>query len=171
MAQDIYGRTGTDFGGSFAADAAAIVFSGGSGGAGGDLTGAGGVGLLTQQLQVSYQQQISRLYEIGSNFTFLVMGRSQGQFSVARILGPRPVQTAFYSKFGNVCNAATNIISLQMATGCQTSGSGGGVVGGLGQLSYLLRNCVLISIALSVAAMDMIINEQLQGMFISLDSA
>jgi hypothetical protein len=164
MATDIYGRTGNDFGGSFAADAAKIVFTGGSAG---DLVGTGGgVGLLTQQLQVGYTQQVSRIYEVGSNFTFLIMGRSQGQFSVGRVLGPRPLQLAFYSKYGNVCNAATNLLSLQLATGCSDAP---GAAGGLASIAYLIRNAVLISVSLTVAAADMIVNEALQGMFVSLD--
>jgi hypothetical protein len=163
---DIYNRAGNDFGGSFAADAAKVVFAGGSGG---DLVGAsGGVGLLTQQVQVSYSQQITRLYEIGSNFTFLVAGRTQGQIGLGRVLGPRAVQTAFYSKYGNVCNAPTNNLSLLLETGCPT-GANSGVVGGLGKLAFLVKNVVLVSIGLTVASQDMIINEQVQALFISLD--
>lgn len=62
---DIYNRSGNQFAGSIAADAARVVFSGV-----GDLLGtgtaAGGVGLLTQSLQISYMQQVSRIYEIGT---------------------------------------------------------------------------------------------------------
>ncbi len=163
MPTNLFGRTGNDFGGSFAADAAKIIFAGGTSDA---LAGAGGgVGLLTQQLQVGFQQQISRIYEVGSNFTFLVEGRSQGQFSVGRVLGVRPVQLAFYSKYGNVCNAATNILSLQLATGCDDRPGGAK----LASIAFLIRAAVLISVNITVAAMDMIVNESLQGMFVSLD--
>ena len=58
MAADVFSRQGQDFGGSFAADAAKVVFSAT------DLND-GGVGLLTQSLSFNYTQSITRMYEIG----------------------------------------------------------------------------------------------------------
>ncbi len=166
---DIYNRAGNQFGGSFASDAAKIVFGSGGSGGGGDIIGtSGGVGLLTQTAQMNYSQQVTRLYEIGSNFTFLVAGRTQGGVSMGRVLGPRPVQTQFYKNYGNVCNAANNNMTILMETGCPV-GTGGGIGGGLGQLGFLIKNCVIVSLGISVAAQDMIINEQFQAMFVSLE--
>lgn len=166
---DIYNRAGNQFGGSFASDAAKIVFSSGGSGAAGDVVGgSGGVGLLTQTAQFNYSQQITRLYEIGSNYTFLVAGRTQGGLSMGRVLGPRKVQTQFYKNYGNVCNAANNNLSVVMETGCPVD-SNGGIGGGLGSLAFLIKNCVIVSLGISVAAQDMIINEQFQAMFVSLE--
>lgn len=163
---DLFDRAGNDLGGTFASDGAKIVFSGGGTGLG------GGVGLLCQQLQVQYQQQITRLYEIGSNYTFLVAGRTQGSLSVARILGPRTVQMAFYGTYGNVCNAATNNLGILLETGCPKGTSGNpGLVGGLGKLALNIKNVVLTSLGLTLTAQDMIINEALQAMFVSLDAS
>ena len=164
---DIFDRAGQQFGGSFAADAARVTFAGA-----GDFIGqggAGGVGLLVQNLQVSYQQQVTRLYEIGTNNTFLVAGRTAGQFGMGRVLGPRPVQKGFYSKYGNVCNAATNNLAFECQTGCP-AGAGAGNGGGLADLVFNIKNVVLTSINLTAAAQDMIINEQLAAMFISFES-
>ena len=167
MAQDIYGRAGNQFGGAFAADAAKVVFSSGAG-TSGDLIGpSGGVGLVTQSTNINYSQQISRIYEVGSDLTFLIAGRTQGQLSVARVLGPSAVQTAFYSNYGNVCNAANNNISVVMSTGCPT-GANQGIGGGLGTLAFLILNVVIVNLGLSVAAQDMIFNEQFQAMYVSL---
>jgi hypothetical protein len=159
---DIFNRTGETFGGSFSADGAKVVFA--SGGSGGGL--AGGVGLLSQQVQIGYSQQIMRYYEIGSNYTFLVAGRSDGQFSMARILGPRPVQTQFYRNYGDVCNAANNNLNFQLTAGC---GAGNNTTAG--SLSYLVKNVVLTSISLSVGAQDMVINEQVAAKFVAYDLA
>jgi len=166
---DLFDRAGQAFGGSFASDAAKVIFSGAGellGGA--SSSGAGGVGLLTQNLQVGYNQQVTRLYEIGTNLTFLVAGRTQGQLSMGRVLGPRPVSTAFYQKYGNVCYAATNNLLVYAQTGCP-QGPASGNDGGLAEINFGVKNVVLTSISLTVAAMDMIINEQLSAMFVSLE--
>lgn len=164
---DIFNNAATTLGGTFSADAAQIVFAGG-GGAGSDPGIAGGVGLLTQNIQFSYVQQITRLYEVGTLNTFLVAGRTQGQAGFSRVLGPRPVQVAFYGNYGNVCNAPNNNIIITMAAGtCAANGQ----VGALGQndaISFLIQNMVLVSIAMTVAAEQMIVNEQLQAVYVSL---
>lgn len=164
---DIFNRAGSDFGGSFAADDAKIVFSG----PGGTTIGqSGGVGLLTQNLSFNYAQQVTRLYEVGSNYSFYVAGRAQGNMGLGRVLGPRAVQTAFYRNYGDVCNAANNNINLLMASGCATN-SNGGVIGNLGQIAFLIKSLILTSIAITVGAQDMVVSEQLGAMFMSLELA
>lgn len=149
---DIFGRLPLEFGGAFAADAAVVTFGGIDG---------GGVGLLTQQLSFQYQQQITRLYEVGSRNTFYVGGRSQGSASVARVLGPRPVTAAFYLVYGNICNAATNTLMFSLISGCNP----GDVLGGM---VFALVGVVINSIGVSVSAEQMIVNEQLQMMYVAL---
>lgn len=165
---DILNRADVKLGGTFSADGASIIFA--AGGAGTNLTGSvdsGGAGLLTQNAQFNYSQQISRLYEVGSNYTFFIAGRTQGSLSMARVLGPRKIQTQFYKNYGNVCNAANNNITIKMATGCAT-GSGAGI-GTLGAIAFNVNNCVIVSLGMSVGAQDMIINEQFQMMFVALE--
>lgn len=162
---DLFGRLSDAYGGAFAADAARITFAQdpgllGTAGAVGDANG--GVGMLTQQLSFNYQQQITRIYEIGTNYSFYVAGRTQGNLSIGRVIGPRPVAVAFYKKYGSVCDAATNHLDIEMATGCRA-------IGDYNQsYSFSMKFCVIMSIGVSVAAQDMMINEQLQVMFASL---
>lgn len=155
---DVYGRFSNSFGGAFAADSAKLTFAGGSE----NLVGAGGVGLLTQQLAFNYTQMVSRLYELGTNNTFYVAGRTQGSISIGRVLGPRPVSMAFYQKYGSVCHASTNILNLQMATECEPSAA-------TPTFAWVMKFCLITSIAVSVNAQDMMVNEQLQMMFASLN--
>jgi hypothetical protein len=166
MPNDIFNRSGETFGGSFAADGATVVFATGGSGSGSLVGASGGVGLLAQQIQVGYQQQIMRFYEIGSQYTFLVAGRAQGQFSMGQILGPRPVQTAFYSNYGDVCNAANNNLNFSVSAGCN-----GNSASTTGSLNFSIVNVVLTSIALTVAAQDMVINQQVAAMFVALNAA
>lgn len=154
---DIFSRLNQNFGGAIAADGAKLVFAGSDGGA-----LVSGVGLITQSANVGYSQQVTFLYEVGTDNTFMVQGRARGQMGLNRVLGPRPVQAAFYRAYGNVCNAANNNIGLIMAAGCDQPGQFTG-------LSLFIRNMVLISIGFSVNAQDQIMNETLQSMFVALD--
>jgi len=148
MARDVYSRQVT-FGGAFSADGARITFAG------------FGAGLLVQTLSYQYQQAISRLYEVGSADIYLVAGRTQGQVSMARVLGPKKILPAFYRKFGDVCLAGENNMKFSARTGCA---GGGNDAGALQQIN--IKHIVITSMGGSVNANDMIINEQLSMMFL-----
>ena len=155
--QDLYGRLAPQFGGAFSADSALLAFAG--------LGLAGGVGLLTQQLNFQYAQNIQRLYEVGTNWTFYVTRRAQGSASMSRVLGPRPVIFSFYSVYGNACNAATNTITFSMQQGCVAPNDP--------QAAATLRllwliGIVIQSVAFSAQAEQMIVNEQVQLMYVTL---
>lgn len=163
MSADVFGRSGQDFGGAIAADGARVVF------AGNGLDGSG-VGMLVQQLQIAYQQQVTRVYEIGSDKTFYIVGRTQGQVSMGRIMGPRAVQLGFYTKFGNACLAAENNIDFLAEAGC--SSAGGGRVGLSGNAyQFTIKHAVIINLGIQIGAQDMVINEQVQMMFTALNAA
>jgi hypothetical protein len=162
VAGDLFGRSGQDFGGSIAADAARVVF------AAADLDGSG-VGMLVQQLQISYQQQVNRIYEIGSDKTFYVVGRTQGQTTMARIIGPRTVQLGFYTKFGNACLAAENNIDFLAEAGCTSSGGGRVALSG-SAYHFTIKHAVIINLGITIGAQDMVINEQVQLMFTALNA-
>ncbi len=117
-------------------------------------------GLLTQQLNVQYQQPITRLYEVGTQRTFYVAGRPQGNANVARVLGPGNVMAEFYECLGNVCNADLNDICFCVQSGCNSQ-----VAQQFGAMNICLKNVVLQSLGVSIRAEDMIINEQLSLFF------
>jgi hypothetical protein len=150
---DVFGRLPLEFGGAFAADAAIATFGGVAG---------GGVGLLTQQIQLGYQQSITRLYEVGTRATFYVAGRSQGNANVSRVLGPRPVSAAFYAAYGNICNAAANTLIFQVISGCNVAGDTGA------GLTFAAIGVVIVSLGMTVTAENMIINEALALMYVAL---
>jgi hypothetical protein len=159
---DIFSRSGTDFQGSFTSDSARVTFAGGGTSSGAIL----GAGLITQSIGVNYTQSITQLFEIGTNFTYFVAGRAQGQVSIARVLGPRPIQTAFYAKYGNVCNAATNNLNFEAATGCDVPGV---ATAGGNTYTFGVNNAVITTIGITIAsAQDMMINEQLSMRYVSL---
>jgi hypothetical protein len=119
---------------------------------------------VIQNVQFSFSQQITMLYEIGSgnNFVYYVGGRAQGTASIARVVGPASAQAAFIRTYGDLCTPRR--ITFDSSSGCP---SGSPPINGA--LRYSLISSVLTTIAVSVNSNDIVINEQLQFMFIDLD--
>lgn len=165
---EIFGRVPLDFGGGFAADAANIFFGTFSPDIAGNLTAPAstGTGLLVQNIGIQYQQPINRIFEIGGAYAYYVAGRPQGNMTLGRIVGPRPISVAFYIVFGDVCLGPVTTMFFGAAQGCTARPVLG--VGTPNQFMFAINGSLLQSIGLSVAAQDMIVNEQLQFMFISL---
>jgi hypothetical protein len=159
---DIFNKVTNNLGRAWSADGAAISFAG-------QAAGLLGVGMIVQQVNIGYQQQVTRLYEIGSTNTYYVAGRVQGNMTVGRIVGPGVTMSAFYARFGDVCNAAQNTLNLYIGTGCYVTGSGG-TTAAYTNARFIISYAVLINVGISVGAMDMVINEQLQMMFISMSN-
>ncbi len=164
---DIFGRQDLQYGGSFSADSAIVSMSSTSCiPATNNLTF--GVGLLAQQLQFAYQQPIQRFFELGANKTYFFAGRPSGQGSIGRLLGPRAVAESFYQAFGNVCCAATNVMSITVGTACTFNGVVVPQPQGTTQQTWALSGTVLTTIGGMIAAEDMIFREQLQFVFFKL---
>lgn len=159
---DIFGRAAQEFGGAMAADAVSMTFSG-------DGDTLLDKGMLAQQLQMQYQQQVTRIYEIGTNLTYFVVGRTAGQLSMARIIGPKAINAAFYKRYGDACKADKNNLTFSGPAGCTASGViGNGVVPNNKASIFTVQHVLISSIGISVNASDMVINEQLAMMFNSL---
>lgn len=158
---DMFSRANDQYAGSFAADGAAITFP--------QFGGLdGGAGLLVQNLSVQYSQQVTKVYELGTQNIYYIGGRSQGSLGMSRIIGPRAIQVGFYTKFGDVCDAATNNIDITVRTAQCDTADAARPAGGPPSV-YSCKYCVIMSIGMTVAAQDMVVNEQLQMMFGSLN--
>lgn len=124
------------------------------------IQGVGNVrGLLIQNVQFSFTQQVTLLYEIGSNNVYYVGGRAQGTATIARILGPAQAQCALLTGFGDLCEPKN--IRFKANSGCESSPGQGCI--------YTLKKAVMTTIALSVNANDIVINENIQLIFLDLD--
>jgi hypothetical protein len=148
---ELFTRAQNVFGGAFSADLGKLTL------------GAGLTGTLVQNLNATYMQNVSRLYEVGdtneASKVYYVGGRAQGQMGMARVVGPAVVVCAFYEKFGDVCNAGNNLISLELSPlACNA-----------GNLTYNMKFVVLVQVGLSVAAQDMLVNENSSLMFSGLE--
>lgn len=153
---DIFNRTTDAYGGSFAADQARLTFPALISGLGADA------GLLVQQMQCNYQQQVTRLYELGSPRIYYVGGRTQGAASLGRVVGPKKIAKEFYQTYGDVCRARTNTLQFSVTAGCDTE------TAVESRVSIVCHFVVITTIGFNVGAADMLINEQLQMMFSSM---
>ncbi len=167
MANEMFTRTEVDFGGAMHAQ-------------NGIITPANGLtGVLMQNIQLSYQQQVTRLYELGNagqrTKVYYVGGRAQGSMSVAHVVGPGVSIKAFYDNFGDVCKAGTNTCEIDLSPNvCGVTSGGNGITGLIAagsspRAKYTAKYCVLISIGMSVSAQDFVVNENSQLMFSGLE--
>lgn len=146
---DIFNRSVSTLGGVFTADRAKLAF-------------AGGLVALVQGLNFSYSQTITRLYEVGGPNIYYVGGRTQGRMGINRVVGPSRTVKAFYTKYGDVCQAKQNTINLTLTeTDCSTGSSG--------PTTYDMKNCVIDSVSVGVEASAMIITENTSLMYSSLE--
>jgi hypothetical protein len=151
---DVFTRTEVDFGGAMHAQNGIIV------------PNAGLTGVLMQNIQLSYQQAVTRIYELGKRGqktkVYYIGGRSQGTLGAAHVIGPGISMKAFYDNFGDVCKAKNNTCVIDLAPNiCQGQGSA--------NVKYTAKYCVLVSIGVSVAAQDFVVNENSQMMFSGLE--
>ena len=144
MAQDIFGRE-VDLGTPLAADATRLIIAG--------LTDED---MMAQNVQLQYQQNINRVWEVGSSKVYFIAGRTEGSCVVDRIIGAKGISGSFISDYGNVCNMAGNNITLAFGNGCTGSSQAS---------SIQAKHVVIKSIAYRVAAADMIINENIAMLF------
>lgn len=124
---------------------------------GGFAPGEGDVGLLVQQVQANYVQNISRIYDLTENAVYFVGGRTQGAAGMQKVIGPTALTQTFYQKYGSVCDMGDNDITLSGEMGCGSQGQS--------TQRLVLRNCVINSFAFNVTAADALIAENTQIVF------
>jgi hypothetical protein len=162
---NVYERQRTEYKGSFASDNAVLS------------TGTAGVALgIVQQLQITFAQQISRIYDVTNGGTqtkgaaiYYVGGRTQGQATIARVVGPDKSLCSFYKTFGNVCDPKN--LDFTLGAQCGPDGSLAQQQGTNNQsaLKYTLTRAVITNVGLTVAAQDMIVNESVTLVFADLE--
>lgn len=114
-------------------------------------------GYLVQNIQFSYAQQVTLLYEIGSAYVYYVGGRAQGSASLGLVIGPAPLSQQFIERFNDLCSPQD--ITFDASAGCNSGG-----------VQYTLEDAILTTISVSVASQDTVINEQLQFIYIDLET-
>jgi len=126
------------------------------------LTGFGGAGAVVQQLQIQFERSMNLLYEIGSQNVYYVGDRRRGTIQGSRIVAGSGNFRAMITKYGDMCRANTNTLTLKAESGA--CGGGGG-----GNVTYDCKGVVLTSIGASVTAQDIVITESVGFQFVELE--
>jgi len=157
---DIFGRfgagRGSGFGGAFRANAANIVFTVGAGGAAIDLNK-----VLTTQVTANYSQAVNRVYDLQSDNAYYVMGRTNGNGAMGAVFGPKGQTVLAYETMADPCSQVKMSINYSSAT-CENDNTRG---------SRSLTGLVLQNVGFSVNSQDMMINENLQFLFATMQAA
>jgi hypothetical protein len=148
MARDVFNRE-VDLGTPLAADATRLLVNG--------LTDED---MLAQNVQLQYNQNINRLWEVGSSKQFFIAGRTEGTLAVGRIIAGKGVSGEFVAQYGDVCNLPANQITILFDQGCQTAVA-------LGKITA--SGLVINSIGYNVNAQEMVITENISMMFARLE--
>ena len=133
-------------------------------------------GVMMQTFGLQYQQNVSRIYDLGvageTANVYIIGGRSQGMLNVGHIVGPKLAMKKYYQNFSDLCQADKNDITVGLSKAdCLGNGLGGAIQQALGgkRISYTAKFCVLQNVALNVSAQDMLINQQSQLSFSNLE--
>jgi len=146
MSKDIFGRSDVRFGGAMLSENTRMTFS-----------GLQKEGLLLQSVQITYNQQITRLYTLQDDLVYFVSGRTEGGVTADQVIAPEAVLGPFFEKYGNVCNAGGNF-TLRGGAGCNDST----VVG------LVLDKPVITSLNISVNVQNMLITNNFSAQFVKL---
>ena len=154
----VYSRQKTVHKGSFASDRAAMTI-------GGKNTALG----IVQNVQLQFSQQIARIYDVsnggksGECPVFYVGGRTQGQATIARVLGPQSGAICdFYTEMGNVCSPQD--LNFSFSSGC----GGDATTSQDAKVTYTIEDAVMTNLGIQVGSQDMIVNENISMMFANL---
>ncbi len=112
MATEIFNKTPKNVVGGFSVDKATLQFP---------ALGADGKtsGLLIQNVQLSYQQQVSFVYDLAkADDVYYIAGRTSGTLALGKVVGSKGIVKNFYTTFGDVCKVKGKNLELQGVAGC-----------------------------------------------------
>jgi len=117
-------------------------------------------GFMVQNANFQFAQQVSMLYEVGSANVYYVGGRAQGAGTFGAILGPSALSDKLITTFSDLCKPADMVLKMA-SKDCNSAENGV-------DHTYEIIDAVLTTIAFSTSAQEVVINQQLQFIFIDL---
>ena len=116
-------------------------------------------GLLIQNVQINYQQQVSFVYDLANPAdVYYVAGRTQGTMQIGKVVGSASLMKTFYQKYGDVCAVTQDILKISGVTGCS----------GQNQADLDIAQPVITSVGISMSVENAVVGENCQLMFASL---
>ena len=150
MANDIYGST-KQLAGTFKGTVATLTIAS----ADAALTGS-----LVQNLSFNYNRQVTRLFEIGSENQYFIIGSSEGQGQIGSILGPSNIVVEVLNRLGDACKASENVVAFlarsEFCAGRRSTNVG---------LRVVCYGALLTGVNVGITAQDFLVQQGGQFMF------
>lgn len=129
-------------------------------------------GLAFEQVAINFNMPVQRLYDLGSteenlSKAYLIAGRPEGQGQFTRLVGPTSVGTSFFQTFGDVCNAASNVMTINAGSSCQNRTDGSSTVNTAVQID--LHHVVLTSLNTQMSSNEFVMRAGTAFMFLDMD--
>lgn len=153
MANNAFSRIAKSSKGGMTVDAATVTFS---------AAGTATKGLLVQNVQIQYQQQINFIYDLTDNTrVFYIAGRAEGNLQIGKVVSNTSTYQAFLEKFANVCTPNTSL-TIKGTQGC-ASNTSTTTTGSTGDIK--VNNPIVTSYGITLNINDGIVAEQVQMKF------
>jgi hypothetical protein len=124
------------------------------------LGGAGIKGALVQNININYSRNVSRIWELGSDDTYYVIGHTEGQAQMSRIVSKNDGD--ILDALADACEAKGKILSMSgTADTCE----------GEGNFGIKMSGPMLISRSFAVDAQQFMITSQAGIMFSGLEKS
>lgn len=124
------------------------------------FVGAEAQTLIVQQFAIRYRQNVTRAWEIGSSKQYFIAGHQEGDASMSRVVGPKPVAGSFMAQYGDVCNIQSNHITFVVKGDCSTNAG-----------SIRVSGVVITQVSYQIQASDMVVNESVSMLVAKTEAA
>jgi hypothetical protein len=159
MATDIYNKKSRNWAGAFSIDQAQLTLTG--------LGSTGTTGLLVQNIQINYQQQVSFVYDLAkADDVYYIAGRTQGTLALGKVVGSQGIVKQFYTTYGDVCAIRDHSLELNGISGC-SSNSANPPTGTTGTIT--IKQPIITQFGITMSINDAIIGENVQMIFATLE--
>lgn len=145
---DIFNRN-LSYAGSFRPEGTSLTFAG--------STGAGS-NAIVRNIRLDYQQQISRIWDLGSGNVFFVAGQTNGAWGFGTVAGI----SGSFAIYGEICNPGTLTLDADVGI-CNTNQNY------VTSAAYVMHETILSQVGLTAQSSDMIMNMAIGGTFLFLD--
>lgn len=131
----------------------------------GGSSASSAAGALIQSFQVGYARQVSRIYELGSRNQYYIEGNTEGQGTVAGIVGPTALVDNIFKNLVDICQTRNNTLTL--AAGNKICGFDAGTSN---DTSIKLKYCTATNLTMGGSAQNFVFNRAYGLMFASLEA-
>ncbi len=125
-------------------------------------------GALVQNLQLNYQRQITRFWALGTQKQYYIEGRTEGQGTLARIVGPQGLIDELVEVLADLCTLNNRGLTLTANERSECVGWNKGSGNTPPALSLTLWGAISTGISFGADAQQFVINSSLALMFTSL---